>query len=168
VDDRRNPLPVGERRPRLRVDVDPQLVGPVDVAAPRRPRVEVDHGEIRAPHDLRELGDAELVGVPAGREGDAGDLDPLGPLLRHPLLVDLLAPDPVGEPAELRRSLAQRADDALADGDVVVDEVPLRVPGVREEDLVGVRDLDDAPADLELDERRGHPVTLVGRHRFPK
>ena len=99
--------------------------------------MEVDHGEVRRPDDLRELGHAELVGMPAGRERDARRLDPLGALLGNALLVDLLALDPVGEAPELRRPLAQRADDPLADGEVVVDEVALRVPRVGEEHLVG-------------------------------
>ena len=112
--------------------------------------------------DLRELGHAELVGVPAGRERDARRLDPLGPLLGHALLVDLLALDPVGEAAQLRRPLAQRTHDPLADGEVVVDEVALRVPRLGEQHLVGVRDLDEPLPDLDLDERRGHGVTLLG------
>ena len=137
--DRRDALRVGEVGARLRVDVDPQLVGMLGVGAPRRPRVEVDHGEVRGPDDLRELGHAELVGVPPRGEGDAGGLDPVGPLLGHALLVDLLALDPVREAAELRRPLVQRAHDPLADREVVVDEVALRLPGCREQHLVGVR-----------------------------
>ena len=64
-------LAVRERRAGLRVDVDPQLVRAVDVGAARRPRVEVDHREVRGPDDLRDLGDAQLVRVTAGRERDA-------------------------------------------------------------------------------------------------
>ena len=60
-------LAVAKRRPRLRIDVDAQLVRMLGVAAPRRPRVEVDDGEVRRPDHLRELGDAELVGVTARR-----------------------------------------------------------------------------------------------------
>ena len=107
------------------------------------------------------LGHAQLVGVTARRERDARGLDPLGPLLGHALLVDRLALDPVREAAELRRPLAQRADDPVADGEVVVDEVALRLPGCREQHLVGVRDLDDALPDLELDERRGHRANRI-------
>ena len=125
--------------------------------------MEVDHREVRPPDDLRDLGDAQLVGVPSRGEGDPRHLDPLGPLLRHALLVDLLARDPVREAPQLRRPLAQGADDPLADGEVVVDEVALRVPGVGEEHLVGVRDLDEARADLELDEGRGHVRDTTGR-----
>ena len=151
-----DPLPVLERRARLRVDVDPQLVGPVDVGAPRRPRMEVDDGQVRRPRDLGDLGHAELVGVPAGRKRDCRDLDPVGPLRRHPLLVDHLALDPVREAAQLRRPLVERAHDPFADREVVLDEIHLRLLPRREEHLVRVRHLDDPLPHLELDERRRH------------
>ena len=89
--------------------------------------MEVDDGEVRGPGDLGDLGDAELVGMPAGGERHAGGLDPLRALLGHALLVDLLALDPVREAAQLRRPLVERADDPLADRQVVVDEVALRL-----------------------------------------
>ncbi len=126
------------------------------VAASRRPRVEVDDGEVRRPDHLRELGDAELVRVPPGREGHPGGLDPFGPLLGNALLVDRLAGDAVGEAAKLRRALVQRAHDPLADRDVVLREVALRLPRLREEHLVGVRQLDEPLPHLELDERARH------------
>ena len=105
--------------------------------------MEVDDREVRGPGDLRDLGDAELVGVPAGRERDARRLDPLGPLLGHALLVDHLALDAVREAAQLRRPLVERAHDPLADREVVVDEVALRLLPRRKEHLVRVRHLDD-------------------------
>ena len=141
--DGRDALAVLERRPRLRVDVDPQLVRLVDVGAPRGPGMEVDDGEVRRPGDLRDLGHAELVGVPPGRERDARRLDPLGPLLGHALLVDHLALDAVREAAQLRRPLVERAHDPLADREVVLDEVALRLLPRRKEHLVRVRHLDD-------------------------
>jgi hypothetical protein len=95
------------------------------------------------------------------------DLDPVGALLGHALLVDLLALDAVREAPELGRAVAQCADDAVPDGDVVVGEVTLRVPRLGKEHLVRVRDLDDPLADLELDERRGHSATLLASHHFP-
>ncbi len=67
---------------------------------------------------------------------------------------------PVREAPQLRRTLAQRPDDPVADREVVVDEVALRVPGVGKQHLVRVGDLDRTVADLELDEGRRHPVTL--------
>ena len=153
-------LRIAEVRARLRVDVDAQLVGMLGVRPPGRPGVEVDHGQVRRPRNLGELGHAELVGMPSGRERDARRLDPLGPLLGHALLVDLLALDPVREAAQLGRPLAQRPHDALADREVVADEVALGVPRGREQHLVGVRDLDDTLPDLDLDERRGHRLTV--------
>ena len=61
------------------------------VAPARGPGMEVDDGEVRRPDDLGELGHAELVRVPARREGHARGLHPLRSLLGHALLVDLLA-----------------------------------------------------------------------------
>ena len=126
----------------------------LDVAPPRRPGMEVDRREIGGPRDLRELGDAELVGGAARREGDGRGLDPVGPLLRHALLVDRLALGAVRVPLQLRRPLVERPHDALADGEVVVHEVELRLAARGEEDLVRIRHLDGARPDLELDERR--------------
>jgi hypothetical protein len=124
--------------------------------------VEVDRGKVRRPRHLRHLGHAELVGVPPGRERDACGLDPVGALLGNPLLVDRLAVDPVGEAAKLRRPLVQRAHDPLPHGDVVVDEVALRVPRLGKQHLVGIRQLHEPLPDLELDERRGHAGTVSG------
>ena len=113
--------------------------------------------EIGRPGDLRELGDAELVGGAAGGEGDGRGLDPVGPVLRHALLVDRLALGAVRVPLQLRRALVEHPHDALADREVVLDEVELRLAARAEEDLVRIRHLDGALPDLELDERRfGH------------
>ena len=60
----------------------------------------------------------------------------------------------VGVPLELRRTLVQRTHDSVADREVVLDEVELRLLPRAEVDLVGIRHLDGAPPDLELDERR--------------
>jgi hypothetical protein len=76
--------------------------------------VEVDDGEVRRPRHLCELGHAELVRVPPGGEAHTRDLDPVRPLLGHSLLVDLLALDAVGEAAQLRRPLVERAHDPIA------------------------------------------------------
>ena len=129
--------------------------------------MEVHDSEVRRPRDLCDLGDAQLVRMASGREGDSGRLDPLRPLLGDTLLVDLLALDPVREPAELRRSLAQRANDPVTDRDVVVDQVALRVAGLGEQHLVRVRDLDGSFSDLQLDERRRHGVTLLAVGQRP-
>ena len=152
--ERRDLLPLREARARLRVDVDAKLVRVLDVAPPRRPGMEVDRAEVGRPRDVRELGHAQLVGGATGREGDGRGLDPVGPVLRHPLLVDRLSLGAVRMPLELRRPLAERSHDPVPDGQVVADEVELRLAARAEEDLVGVRHLDGALPDLELDERR--------------
>ena len=126
------------------------------IAAPRRPRAELERREIRRPDDVRELGDAQLVGVAAARERDARRLDPVRPLLRNALLPDHLAADAFRLPLQLAGPLAQRVDDPVADRDEVLDEVELRLAARRKVDLVGVRHLDDAAADVELHEWRRH------------
>jgi hypothetical protein len=156
VDERGDALAVRERRAGLRVDVDAELVGVVDVTAARRPRVEVDRREVRRPRDLRELGHAELVRVTPGRERDARDLDPLRTLFRHALLVDRLALGAARVALQLSRPLVERADDAVADREVVLHVIELRLPARGVEDLAGVRHLHDPLAHLKLDEFRGH------------
>ena len=92
----RDPLGVAERSSLLWIDVDPELVGVIEIGTPRRPGMEVQGRQVRCPRDLRYLGHAELVGMPARGERDARGPHPLRPLLRHPLLVDLLTLDAVG------------------------------------------------------------------------
>ncbi len=150
--ERSDALGVLERRARLRVDVDAELVRVLRVLTARRPGMEVDDREVGGPDDLGELRHAELVRMPARGERHARRLDPLRTLFRHPLLVDLLALDAVGETPQLGRPLVQRAHDAVPDRDVVVDEVALRLLRLREEHLVRVRHLDDPLPHLELDE----------------
>ena len=56
-------------------------------------------------------------------------LDPVGSTLGQPLLVDLLArPDTLRKAMQHAGAFVQSADDALADRDVVVREVELRLP----------------------------------------
>ena len=51
--------------------------------------------------------------------------------------MDLRPVDPLGVPVEHGRPLAQRAEDAVADGEVVLREVELGHPGLGEVDLLG-------------------------------
>src|SRR5665648_1213325 len=54
----------------LRVQVDPQLIGGVDVVAGDRPGVERDGAHVGRPGDDGELGGAHLVGRATAREGN--------------------------------------------------------------------------------------------------
>src|SRR5207245_8066289 len=89
-------------------------------------------------------------------------LDPIGPLLGNALLVDRLALGTVRVALQLRGPLVERADDSLADREVVLDEAELRLSPRGEEHLVRVGHLDEALAHLELDERRRHPGKYPG------
>src|SRR5690606_16373079 len=73
-----DPYRVGEVGAGLRVEVEPQLVGVVDVGGAHRPRMEGDRPHLGGPGDDGDLGRADLVGVAAGGEPDAGGLDVVG------------------------------------------------------------------------------------------
>ncbi len=66
---------------------------------------------------------------------------------------------PFGEALHQRRPAAHRAHQRLGEAEVVVDEVELRLAVLGEEHLVGVRDEELVPVDLEgLLVGRGHGV----------
>ena len=161
---------VAEGRARLRVEVDPQLVGVVDVIAPDRPGVEGQRAHVGAPHRHRDLGRADLVGGAAGREGDGRRLEVVGSPLGHPLLVErvgvaVLRPGRelhprtyAGRPPlQRRRSVPQRAHQAVLDAREVLRDHQLG-------DLAGrVRRLVDhaiGRGDADL------PVTGLHHHRL--
>jgi hypothetical protein len=79
---------VAERGARLRVEVDAQLVGAVDVGAPDRPGVERQRPHLSAPHGHGDLGGADLGGRATRGEGDVDALQVVGSALRDPLLVE--------------------------------------------------------------------------------
>ena len=79
---------VADLRPldaRNRVEIDPQLVGMIEVVGAHGMRVEIDAAEVHDP-DQRRLVHDDLVGGPAGRERQLGRPDPVGRVVRCPLL----------------------------------------------------------------------------------
>ena len=132
---------------RDRVEVDPQLVGMVEVLGADRVRVEVDAAEVGDPGQAGRVVDDDLVGGPAGREGQGRRPDELGHVLRRPLLEERLPGGAVDEPLERHRPPAGAAQRPVGDRQVVLDEVELGVAGLREVDLARVRDRDLAPVD---------------------
>ena len=127
-----------ERDARPGVEVDAQLVGMVEVLAPHRPGVPVDHAQVDPPHEMRGVVGHELARVTAAGESDGGRLQPLRRSVGNALLKERLAGDAVHPALHHGRALAQAAHDRLLALDVVVDEVDLRQPHLREEQLVRV------------------------------
>jgi len=143
-----------------RVEVDAQLVRAVEVGAADRPPVEVDHAEVDGPHEVGGVGRRQLARRAAGGERDDGGLEPLRRGVGHALLEERLSVGPVDVALEHRGPLAQVDQRRLGHDEVVLDEVALRVPGLREEQLAGIRQSHLMPGDLD---RR-----LLARHRVQK
>ena len=159
-----DPLGVRERRTRLRVQVDAQLVGVVDVAAPDRPRVEHQRAHVRAPHRHRDLGRADLVGRPAGGEGDLDRLEVVGSALGHPLLVERVGVL-VGASGRQRHALAYAGGPALQRRRPVPERTHQPVLDARE--VLGDHQLGDLAGAfgrlVDHPVRAGHPDAALAR-----
>ncbi len=127
-----------EVRARLRVQVEAELVGMVDVVAADRPRMERDRAHLGAPADHGHLGGADLVGVATRRELDPRSLHVVRGALRDALLEEGVAAallargDHDARVHALRPALerggppGERPHDPVLDGEVVPDDVELR------------------------------------------
>ena len=147
--DQRHVADLRPRHARHRVEVHAQLVGVVEVVGADRVRVEVDAAEVDDPGQPGGLVDDDLVGGPPGREGQLAVRIQSGRLSGarfwkngSPAAPSTNRLSAIGRP----RDAAQRP---VADRQVVLDEVELRVAGLREVDLARVRDRDLAAVDRE-------------------
>jgi len=147
--DQGNLADLGPGDGRHRVEVDPELVGVVEVVRPHRVRVEVDAAQIDDPEQLCRVPDHDLLGGAAGGEAQLDGLDPFRPRLGRALLKEGLAAGALDEALERHRPPVDPANRALGDGRVVVDELELGVPGLGKEDLARVGDDDLAAPDLQ-------------------
>ena len=157
---------------RLGVEVDPKLVGVVDVGAANGPRVEGERAHVRAPRHDAELGGADLIRVAPGGELDPRGLDPVRGALRDPLLVEGVAHmalsrrdghplvDSLRPALERGRPLPERAHDPVPDRHVVLGDLELgdvaRSLRRREDHPVGARDPHLAPIRLDHGRVRRH------------
>jgi hypothetical protein len=99
-----------------------------------------------------QVGRAQLVGRAPAREGDGRALHPRGYAPgRDALLEEHLALDAVREALEGGRAVVEGAHDPVADRQVVLEDVPLGVTPLREDDLVRAAQPDRAAGDLDLD-----------------
>ena len=136
--------------PLARVEVDQEVVGPVDVVHARVPRVQVDAPEVDDPGERGRLVADREVRRPPGRELDVHGLEPVRVIGRDALLVEEPLLGAVGVALHLHRPPLDVVQHVGGDVEVVLDEVDLLQLPLREEDLVRVRDVDLAPPDLQL------------------
>jgi hypothetical protein len=135
------PVTCANGSPRRRVEVENDavwLAQPVGAGEPhvRRDRVLADQVDERvgaADQRVRELAAALLHLHPA---------DPAGVVLGHVLLEEALAADAVGKALQAQRPVADVRQHPLRHRLVVVGQIGLGHAVVREQQLVGVRDLD--------------------------
>ncbi len=139
-----------------RVEVDQQIVGLLDLRDARRPRVQLDASEVRDPRERLDVVDDREDRRVAARELHEDLVDEVGMLRRHALLVEELALDAVREALHVERPAAEMGESLLGHADVVGDEIALRQSPLREEQLVGVRDLDGSEYRGGMLE--GHPL----------
>jgi hypothetical protein len=134
------------------IEVDTPLVGRLGVGAAAVPGMELDRGHLDRPDHARELGHAELVGgaVPS-REVQPHRLQPRRRAGWDPLLVHLVAGQSLGEAVQHAGPLVERVDDPVPDREVVLHQVELGGPRLREVDTVGVAHPDDVRVHLDLD-----------------
>jgi hypothetical protein len=166
---------------RLRVQVESQLVGMVDVIAAHRPGMERDRAHLRRPGDIGHFGRADLVSVPAGRELDARGLHVIRRPARNAFLKEGVAAallarreddarmHALGPALERGRAPVERAHDAVTDRQVVLDDIELRdrigALGLREDHAVGVRHAHVAPTGIDGRGFGGHAEEFDGKER---
>ena len=135
-----------------RVEVDQQVVGPLDLGHARVPRVQLDAAEVRRPRRARRRCRRSRTPSSARSGTDEISSTYVGMVRRHAFLVEEVRARRRSGSASCGTAGRRRWGRAqLGDADVVRDEVALRQPARREEDLVRVRDRDVVPT-------HAHPV----------
>jgi hypothetical protein len=122
------------------VEIDAQLVGMLEVVGAYGMRVQVDAAQVHDPHELRRVAHDDLSRRPPRGKAQLHRLDPPGPLLGGTLLEERLALGAVHVALEHDRPRRDPWQRRFGDRHVVLRQVQLRVPGLRKEHLVRVRD----------------------------
>jgi hypothetical protein len=84
-----------ERDAGLRVEVDTQLIGAVEIAAPHRPGIPVDDAQVDTPYEVSGVVGDELARGASARKVDGRRLEPWRRGLGHAFLEEELAADTV-------------------------------------------------------------------------
>ena len=100
---------------RRRVEVDQQVVGPLDLRHARVPRVQLDAAEVRDPGERGRVVDDREHRRVAARELHEHLVDVVRVVRRHALLVEELPLDAVREPLHVERPAAQVGEGAVGD-----------------------------------------------------
>ncbi|MPM87471.1 hypothetical protein SDC9_134567 [bioreactor metagenome] len=159
---------VAEVPARLRIEVDTQFVGVVEVRGPHRPGMEGDGAHLGGPGERGRLVEDQLVVAAPGRVGAGHPPEEVGGALRRSLREELLALDAFGEPLEGHRAVAVEVQEGPGHRQEIVGEPAFgdRLPGRtgRPEHLAGVAegDLADATGAGDRQDRRlAHEVSLI-------
>ncbi len=134
---------------RAGIEVDPQLVGMVEVIGPHRVRVQIDAPEVDDPEELRGVAHHDLARRAPGGEAELHRLDPVGTPLGRPLLEERLLLRAIHVALEDDRPRRDPAQRSLGHRGVVLREIELGVAGPREEHLLRVGDHHLAARDFE-------------------
>ena len=133
---------LGPLDPGDRIEVHAQLVRVIEIVDAHGVRVQLEAGEIRHPGESGSVTRHDFLGSAPGGESERHHLDPRWARLRRPLLIEELPFDPVGVTHQHVGAVAGAAQRPLGDGEVIAHQVTLRVLGLREEHLVGIRNRD--------------------------
>ena len=125
--------------------------------------MKIDATEVDHPGELGSVAEHDLVGAAAGRVFQLDRLDPLGSVLRRPLLVERLPIDAVDVAFERHRPPGTRPQRAVGHRAVIAHQVDLGNARGREVELLRVGDRDVLAVDVEHLGGRGHGRTI--RHR---
>ena len=106
-------------------------------------------GQVYGPDDVGHVGENERAGGGPVRRADDRGLQPLGRSLRNALLEERAALRAVREALHEGGPPAHSAHERLRDGEVVAQQVELRLRALREENLAWARNSDASPRDLE-------------------
>jgi hypothetical protein len=139
-------VPAGTR---AGVEVDPELVGVLEVVGPHRMRVQVDAPEVDDPEKLCRVAYDDLSRRPAGWKAQLHRLDPLGMLFGGPFLKERLTLSAAHVALEHHRPRRDPPQRPLGHRHVVLGQVQLRVAGLWKEHLVRVGDRHFAPSDFQ-------------------
>ena len=156
--EQRHPPDVVPRNARLRIEIDAQLVGMIEVLRAHRMRMQIDAAEIDDPRQLCRVAQHDLARGAAGRELELDHFDPERPRFGRALLEEEFPLGAVDVAFERHRPAAGPPQRALGDGEVVADQIDLGDAALWKEDLLRIRDRDLAAFDLQQ--------LLARRHAF--